>query len=139
MLFNVEEVSEIISQQNHKKAPGGDGLTADIIQTIHNCDQTLITSLFNKCLKLNFFPDIWKESVVKVIPKTGKTDYTDTNSYRPISLLPVMAKVFEKLIINRITDYLRKNNLVSERQYGFTPQFSTEKALHSVKDLVTYG
>jgi hypothetical protein len=47
-----------------------------------------------------------------------------------------MAKVFEKLIINRITDYLRKNNLVSERQYGFTPQFSTEKALHSVKDFI---
>lgn len=134
--FTVEEVSDTVRKQNKNKAPGNDCLTADIIQFIHNIDPTLLTNIYNKCLKLETFLNMWKHSIVKVIPKQLKMDYRDPNAYRPISLLPVLAKIFEKLIIDRIVHYLRKNNLINDNQYGFTPQRSTETALHSLKNFV---
>ena len=134
--FTVQEVSDVIAQQNPKKSPGVDGHTADIIQAVHSIDNRFFTSLFNKCLTLGYFPKQWRESVVKIIPKADKNSYRDPNAYRPISLLPVLAKVLEKLLINRIVDYLRKRRLVSIRQYGFTPQVSTETALHSLKNFI---
>jgi hypothetical protein len=84
--FTEREVTDIINKQNYRKSPGYDGLTADIIQCIHNTDRELLTLLYNKCLQLSAFPSIWKQSIVKVIPKSSRTDYRDPNSYRPISL-----------------------------------------------------
>ncbi len=134
--FTEEEVSAVIESQNPRKAPGSDGLTADIISYIHNIDRSLFTLMFNKLLELTVFPKIWKQSIVKVIPKPSKSDYRQPNSYRPISLLPVLAKIFEKLIIDRIVYHLRHNNLINKSQYGFTPQVSTETALHSMVDFI---
>jgi hypothetical protein len=74
--FTSQEVANVINAQNPSKAPGADGLTAHIIQTVNNIDNNLLTNIYNKC-------------VVKVIPKSGKRDYTDCDSYRPISLLSV--------------------------------------------------
>jgi hypothetical protein len=87
-------------------------------------------------LKLFSFPTKWKSSVVKVIKKTGVRDFKLANSYRPISLLSVFAKIFEKLLINRIRHYLTSNGLLSSKQYGFKQQKSTEDALHSVKNFI---
>lgn len=134
--FSVEEVKQIISAQNPKKAPGEDGFTAEIIKRLHLINRNFLTNLYNKCLELSTFPNIWKISIVKVLQKPNKPDYRDPNSYRPISLLSVFAKILEKLLINRIMDLLRKNNQISVNQYGFTPQMSTEDALHSLKNFI---
>jgi hypothetical protein len=134
--FSEQEVTAAVLAQNPNKAPGADGLTADIIHKTHNCDQHFLTNLYNKCLQMSYFPLQWKKSIIKIIPKPNKNDYTDPNAYRPISLLPVHAKIFEKLLINRITYYLFSNSLISQRQYGFTPQRSTEDALNSVINFV---
>ena len=136
LAFSELEITDIVNKQNGSKAPGVDGVTADIIKCIHTIDSTFLTKLYNKCLTLETFPDIWKKSVVKVIPKADKTDYTKTDSYRPISLLPVMGKIYEKLLINRVMDYFRKNNQLNDKQYGFSPQKSTEDALHSLTSFV---
>jgi hypothetical protein len=69
-------------------------------------------------------------------PKKNKIDYTDPKSYRPISLLAVFAKVLEKLLTNRVNYYLRSNNLLSEQQYGFTPQKSTIDAILNAKNFI---
>jgi exonuclease III len=135
--FTEEEVTKVIYEQNHKKAPGMDGLTSDIIKTVHNINKTLFTCLYNRCLNINYFPNVCKQSVVKVIPKAGKPDYTDPNAHRPISLLPVLAKVLERLTIDRIVHFLRQNNSLNESQFGFTPQKSCEMALHVLKDFIT--
>jgi hypothetical protein len=74
--------------------------------------------------------------VVKVIPKPGKKDYRNANSYRPISLLSVFAKILEKLLINRINHFLRSNGKLSPKQFGFTPQKSTEDALSRTVDFI---
>jgi hypothetical protein len=134
--FTEQEVTDIILAQNPSKAPGVDGITADIIKKLHQMDSSLLTEVYNKCLSVESFPDFWKKSIVKVIPKSGKTDYTRSDSYRPISLLPVLGKIYEKLLINRVMDFLRKKNKLNEKQFGFSPQKSTEDALHSVISFV---
>jgi hypothetical protein len=78
---------------------------------------------------LGAFPDSWKISVVKILEKSGKEDYREPKAYRPISLLPVFAKVLEKLLITRITYYLENKGLLNKRQYGFTAQRSTVDAI----------
>ncbi len=78
-------------------------------------------------------PDIWKVSVIKVIYKGNDKDKRNPKSYRPISLLPVLGKMLEKLLINRLMFSLNKRDQLSEAQYGFTPQKRTEDLLIDMK------
>ena len=54
---------------------------------------------------------------------------TDPNNYRPISVLPVVSKLIERVVFNQLYEYLNNNNLLTESQSGFRPMFSTETAL----------
>ncbi len=134
--FEYCELEHVVKHQNPKKAPGEDGFTADIVKNLYNAAPELLLNIYNKCLELCHFPNQWKWSVVKVIKKAGKDDYRVPNSYRPISLLSIFAKILEKLLINRIMHYLNSNNLLSEKQYGFRAQTSTADALHSIKSFI---
>ncbi len=134
--FSPFEVTLLINKQNWKKAPGYDSITADIIQNINKINNNFLTKLYNKCLSLCHFPNSWKTSVVKVIPKPGKTDYTDPNAYRPISLISVFGKILEKLIINRLMYFLKSNHLLNKNQFGFSEQNSTETTIHKTINFV---
>ena len=82
-------------------------------------------------LNMGVFPDLLKIS--KVIPIYKKEDDTMFSNYRPISLLPSISKMFEKVILEQLTTYLNKNNLIHKHQYGFRKNHSTEYAsLHIV-------
>ena len=72
----------------------------------------ILAELFNMCLKESHFPDFWKISSVVPIFKDVRKRCTD-KSYRPVSLLSVVSKVFEKLVNNRIVDHLEKCGLFS--------------------------
>ena len=78
----------------------------------------LLAELFNKCLKECCFPDCWKVSSVVPVFKNFEERSTAKN-YRPVSLLSVVTKVFEKLVNNRIVDHLEKCGLFSDFQSGF--------------------
>ncbi len=134
--FTINEVNNVVKGQNPKKAPGVDGLTADIISKVHSIDNTFLLQVYNKCLELSYFPYIWRKSIIKIVPKHNKSDYREPNSYRPISLLPIHGKILEKLLINRIQYYLNTNSLLHCNQYGFSPQKSTEMALKSILDFI---
>jgi ribonuclease HI len=137
--FTEHEIAIAIDQQNPNKSPGEDGLTSDIIKRFNTIEPKILHQLYNKCLHLGHFPTQWKSSVLRITPKTGRKDYRLTNAYRPISLLSVMAKTLEKLFINRITYFLKKNKLLNERQFGFTVQTSTEDALNSLTNFIQNG
>ena len=78
--------------------------------------------LFKNSLKLSYYPDIWKKS--NIIPAHKKNDKQLLNNYRPISLLPIFGKIFEKIIFNRIYDFLLKEELLNPNQSGFRPSDS---------------
>ena len=79
----------------------------------------ILAELFNKFLKESCFPDCWKvSSMVPVFKNVGER--STAKKYRPVSLLSVVSKVFEKLINNRIVDHLVKCGLFSDFQRGFS-------------------
>ena len=76
----------------------------------------LILLLQNSC-KLSYFPDIWKRS--NIIPVHKKNDKQLVKNYRPISLLPIFGKIFEKIIFNKIYHFLLEERLLNPNQSGF--------------------
>ena len=105
---------------------------------LKNCEAELsyiLTKLFNKCLKESSFPDCWKvSSVVPVFKNAGER--STAKNYRPVSLLSVVSKVFEKFVNNRIVDHLEKCGLFSDFQYGFRSSRSTADLLKVVSDRI---
>ena len=105
---------------------------------LKNCEPELsfiLAKLFNKCLKESCFPDCWKVSlVVPVLKNIGER--SAAKNYRPVSLLPVVSKVFEKLVNNRIADHLEICGLFSDFQYGFRSSRSTADLLTVVSDRI---
>jgi retron-type reverse transcriptase len=94
-----------------------------------------LTKIINQCLQTGIFPDTLK--IAKVIPIHKKDDTTNLNNYRPISLLPAISKIFEKVMHKQLHSYFSQNNLFYEAQYGFRPKFSTELAALQLIDQIT--
>ena len=105
---------------------------------LKNCEPELsyiLAELFNKCLKESCFSDCWKvSSVVLVFKNVGER--STAKNYRPVSLLSVVSKVFEKLVNNRTVDHLEKCGLFSDFQYGFRSSRSTADLLTVVTDRI---
>ena len=72
-------------------------------------------------------PKCWKKK--RVTPVFKKGDIDDVNNYRPISILSVSMKVFEKVVHNQVYDFLKESNILSENQSGFRNSHSTDTAV----------
>lgn len=136
-LFTYGEVKAIIFDMNPKKAPGLDGVTADVLRHIFTLNPKIIIDLLNYCLSSGIFPVIWKHAICRAIPKPNIKITSTPKDFRPISLIPVLGKLLEILLINRINYYLFSNNLLNCNQFGFIPQCSTIDPLLKVKNFVT--
>ena len=128
-------VNKVITNLDSSKASGPDCIPVVVLK---NCEPELsyiLAKLFNKCLKESCFPDCWKvSSVVPVFKNVGER--STAKNYRPVSLLSVVSKVFEKLVNNRIVDQLEKCGLFSDFQYGFRSSRSTADLLTVVSDRI---
>ena len=76
-----------------------------------------LSQLFNLSMSQGLFPDSWKIARVAPIHKTGPTD--DQSNYRPISVLPVVSRLFEKLVFDQMYTFLNDNKLLYSKQLGF--------------------
>lgn len=127
------ELQNIIDTMPDKE-PGPDGLTKTTVTHIFNTIPALITTLYNKCLELGLFPSDWKEARVVLFTKKQKIPDSPA-AFRPISLLNIFGKIYEKLILHRLQthlDLLPHDKQMSTAQYGFTKQKSTEDACHMI-------
>ena len=128
-------VKKVIMNLDSSKASGPDCIPVVVLK---NCEPELSyirAKLFNKCLKESYFPDCWKvSSVVPVFKNVGER--STAKNYRPVSLLSVVSKVFEKSVNNRIVDHLEKCGLFSDFQYGFRSSRSTADLLTVVSDRI---
>ena len=105
------------------------------VVVLKNCEPELLCILFNMCLKESCFPDCWKVSLVVPVFKNAGEKSTAKN-YHSISPLPVVSKVFEKLVNNRIVDYVEKHSIFPDFQYGFRCSQSTVELLTVVSDRI---
>ena len=90
--------------------------------------------LINLSFEVGIFPDIFK--LAKVTPLHKKECKLNFQNYRPISLLSVFSKIFEKVIYTRIYSYLVKNNFIFNKQFGFRSNYSTNHALLSITEQI---
>ncbi len=110
-----------------KKSFSEDCISNKLIKCLKYELLTPLKILFEKCLASCTFPEIWKNS--KIIPLYKKGPKQDPGNYRPISLLPVISKVFEKCLCKKIYEYFESNKLFSKNQHGFRAGRSTTTAL----------
>ena len=128
-------VRKVIMNLDMPKASGPDCIPVVVLK---NCEPELsymLAELFNKCLKESCFPDCLKvSSVVLVFINVGERCIA--KDYCPVSLLSLVSKVFDKLVNNRIVDFLEKCGLFSDFQYGFRSSQSTVDLLTVVSDRI---
>ena len=124
---NVVNVLEIINKLSSNKATGLDGISSKIIKISASVIAPALTFIFNKAIETGIFPDDWKTA--RVTPLHKNASKCDSDNYRPISILPVISKVFERIIYDQFYFYLCSNGLISKFQSGFRALHSTTTAL----------
>lgn len=118
------EVANVIQRFKPNKSPGHDLITNKILKFLPKKTILFLTFIFNSMLRLSYFPIIWKLSIVILILKPGKPSNIAT-SYRPISLLPVIGKLFEKIILIRLRPIIASHKIIPDAQFGFRAHHST--------------
>jgi len=114
-----------------KKAPGYDNITPIMLKNLPFIAIVFITKLFNAILKFGYYPSEWKKSLIIMILKPGK-DPTLASSYRPISLLPCLSKLFEKVLLAKLMPYLQANSIIPSHQFGFREKHSTIEQVNRI-------
>ncbi|KAL9707286.1 hypothetical protein quinque_010804 [Culex quinquefasciatus] len=123
-----KEIARIIKSLKAKKAPGEDKIRNTLLKRLPRKGLVMLTLIVNACLRTSYFPSSWKHAIVTAIPKPGK-DITNPTNYRPISLLPVMSKILERVMLIRIESLVEQRNIVPPQQFGFKRGHSTNHQL----------
>ena len=119
-----EYVNALINKTANKKAAGSDGIPTVLYKHVAVIISKPLSKIFNLCIAHSIFPNIWKEALIIPIAKTSPIDITNL---RPLSLLPLPGKIFEKVILCQIKDTLISH--YDNQQFGFRPGSSTTCAL----------
>lgn len=122
-----EEVLNLISNLKNNKAPGYDKITPLIVKSISGYIVDVLVYIFNLSLSSGTFPTELKKAVI--IPLFKKNDKLEPTNYRPISLLPILSKLLEKIVKVRVIKFLNKHNYFSKNQYGFQSGLNTGDAV----------
>ncbi|CAK1580295.1 unnamed protein product [Parnassius mnemosyne] len=115
--LKVEELGGIVKALPNT-APGLDGVSARIVRNVWNAAPREFHSVYAKCVEEGVLPNVWKDGRLIVIPKGNDKPLTDVKAYRPITLLPVLGKLLERVILRCAPAISRE---ISEYQHGFSP------------------
>ena len=122
-----KEVMQLLLEVDVKKALGPDNISPYILRRCAHQLAEPLTRLFRTCLQQRAWPVLWKLARVVAIHK--KKSRTAVENYRPISLISVIGKIFEKIIAKRMTVFFEENLLLSPKQFGFRQERSTSDLL----------
>ena len=96
--FTLMELRTALDGLKITRTPGTDGLPVEWLKLNYDCLSDHLLHLFNACLAISYFPSKWRIAVVIILRKLNKPSYDETGSFRPISILCALAKLFERLI-----------------------------------------
>lgn len=130
------EINGIIKKLANRKSPGHDLITNKVIKNLPPKTIIALTHIYNATLRLSYFPTTWKSSVIVTILKPSKPP-ENPSSYRPISLLPVLGKILEKILLKRLSLITEQNKNLPNFQFGFRTNHSTTHQLHRVTDAIS--
>ena len=132
--ITTQDVMCIISKLPNKKSTGYDEISTETIKILSAVISPTLSLIINKCILNGTVPDEMKVSKIKPLFKKG--DVTLLNNYRPISLLPCVSKIFERVLFNQLYEYFDRNDLLTQHQYRFRKNHSTEFAAMELIDRV---
>lgn len=133
--YTPTEILKIINSIT-SNASGCDGITIQMIKLTLPHSLEAITAIINTSLQTGTFPESWKVTIIRPIPK--KTNIESVNDLRPIGLIPVLSKILEKVVNAQLLALMEQNSIFPLHQSGFRKQHSTTTALmHVVDDVLT--
>ena len=125
---NICEITNIVLSLKNSKSSGFDEISVGLLKQIIHYISPPLCHIFNLSLSNGQCPVSLK--VAKVIPVfKNKGDPSEIKNYRPISLLPSMSKILEKIVYKRLYNFLEKNDILTHNQFGFRQGHSTELAI----------
>ncbi|CAH2075518.1 unnamed protein product, partial [Iphiclides podalirius] len=133
-----EEVQDIIKNLKPKSAPGPDNISNKILKALPGPLICLLATIYNTLLSSCSFPDDWKEATVIGIRKPNKPA-NQPSSYRPISLLSCLGKLYERLLLNRLNEHVFTNGLLPAEQFGFRARHSCPDQLFRLTEHILKG
>ncbi|GBP79128.1 Probable RNA-directed DNA polymerase from transposon BS [Eumeta japonica] len=132
------EVQTLVKSLNTRKAPGLGGISNKAIKCFSIPLLNLLVAIFNACIKNCYFPPAWKEAEVIGIHKPGKPRDLPA-SYRPISLLSGLGKLFEKILKTRLSDHFLGKGLIIDEQFGFQSAHSCPQQVLRLVEYISKG
>ena len=123
----VSHVSHLLHGLSNNKATGIDKISSKIIKLAAPVISDSLTLIFNQAITLSSFPDEW--NVARVMPLYKNGQRSIPGNYRPISVLPAISKIMERILYDQLYNYLTKFELLSDSQFGFRKFHSTASAL----------
>lgn len=130
-LFSEPELKSAIASMRCRKAPGPDGIPAEVLKVVASGSPQLLLNMYNRCLLEGVFPSRWKTQRLVLISK-GKGDPASPSAYRPLCMLDTAGKLLERLLKPRLTQAVEAGGGLSDHQFGFRAGRSTIGAVREV-------
>ena len=127
------DIISIIGKMKGKKSSGHDDISSKLLKSLKGEIAYPLSILINNSLSNGIVP----ETIAKVIPLYKAKDQQLLSNYRPISLLPILSKVLEKVVHNKLSRYLQFHEILYESQYGFRKHHST--TVHGVAEFMHHN
>ena len=136
-LISTNEINRIIRGFKNN-SPGESPINKIVLAHLPKKSIELLKHIFNHSLSMGYFPNKFKTAIIKMIPK-GDTTQTDPHNFRPISLLDVTGKLFEKIINQRLRYFLETHNKLPSTQHGFRTNRGTDTALALINESIAHN
>ena len=134
--ISIQEVTDAIEVLKRDKASGVDNIPNELLKFGGNSLLLSLQLLFQYSSVSSQIPSEWRIGIISPIPKPDELDKESTNSYRPITLLSCIGKVYSIILNNRLMNYCEKNNILSEEQNGFRPDRSCVDNIYTLSELI---
>ena len=128
------ELRRVIGRMRSSTSCGADGLCVRFVKQCIDSLCPVITHIVNSSLINHTVPSSWKLALVHPVQKTAKS--TDVSNFRPISILPTIAKITERVVYEQLYSYFTSHCLFTSSQHGFRSNHSTDTALLTVTESV---
>jgi len=133
-VFKIDTISmepklilDIIKSINVNKAHGPDNISGRMIELCGEGIAIPLSIIYTNIISKGIFPTLWKSA--NVTPTHKKESKQSAKNYRPISLLPLFSKIFERIVFSKMYNFFTSHNLISENQSGFRPNDSVTNQL----------
>lgn len=132
---DVMEVFRTIRSLNNTSSTGIDDITTSVLKTSAPCICEPLCYLINMSFEEGSFPNTLKTSIVKPLFKKGEK--SDMSNYRPVTLIPIISKIFEKIMLKRLQDFATRYGILIKEQFGFRQNSTTSLACFNLVKLIT--